>query len=258
MSCAGPDPAGHPDVRVHRRAQPPLATTLVVTETSMSTATAQTSLVFDQANRLRTYGSSATYTYDGDGLRQSKTVGGVNEPFVWDASAGIPLLLMDGSTAFAPTTTPQPTVSVPLAEPSLEPTLSATPLPATPSPSPRAVPTATPFVVRTAAPIVTRQPVVHPPPPTPAASYSCGVTMSNPTPGRGGSETAHITSNVPNATATLVARYKTTDSTYSGTTNSAGNTDITFGIGHPTAGYTVRVDVNVGGKLSCSSSVTPQ
>src|SRR5581483_12033335 len=89
MSCAGPDPAGHPDVRVHRRAQPPLATTLVVTETSMSTATAQTSLVFDQANRLRTYGSSATYTYDGDGLRQSKTVGGVNEPFVWDASAGI-------------------------------------------------------------------------------------------------------------------------------------------------------------------------
>ena len=39
---------------------------------------------YDQASRLTAYGTLATYTYNGDGLRMSKTVGGVAEPFAWD------------------------------------------------------------------------------------------------------------------------------------------------------------------------------
>jgi hypothetical protein len=82
--------------------------------------------------------------------------------------------------------------------------------------------------------------------------------MSNPTPGQGGSETVHIDSNVVNTALTVTAHYKTTDSTYSGTTNGSGSSDVTFGIGRPSLGYTVRVDVNISGKASCSTSFTPQ
>jgi RHS repeat-associated protein len=58
---------------------------------------------WDQASRLTSYGSgttSASYTYNGDGLRMSKTVGGVVEPFVWDSSDDLPLMIQDGSTNF--------------------------------------------------------------------------------------------------------------------------------------------------------------
>jgi RHS repeat-associated protein len=56
-----------------------------------------TTLSYDQANRLTTYGPSATYTYNGDGLRMSKTVNGATTAFVWDQSQQLPLLLVDGS-----------------------------------------------------------------------------------------------------------------------------------------------------------------
>jgi RHS repeat-associated protein len=60
-------------------------------------------LTWDAANRLTSYASgptSATYTYDGDGLRQSKTVGGVTSHETWDVSAGLPLLLSDGTYSY--------------------------------------------------------------------------------------------------------------------------------------------------------------
>jgi hypothetical protein len=41
-------------------------------------------------------------------------------------------------------------------------------------------------------------------------------------------------------------------------TDGSGTASITFGIGRPTIGYTVVVDVSVGGRASCSSSFTPQ
>ncbi len=56
-----------------------------------------TVLKYDQANRLIGYGTGATYRYDGNGLRQSKTVGTVSTAFAWDQSQGPPLLLADGS-----------------------------------------------------------------------------------------------------------------------------------------------------------------
>ncbi len=59
-----------------------------------------TTLNYDQANRLTAYGTNATYAYNGDGLRMSKTVGGSTSQFVWDGAARFPVLLKDASTAY--------------------------------------------------------------------------------------------------------------------------------------------------------------
>ncbi|MEA2635502.1 MAG: hypothetical protein QOH92_2269 [Chloroflexota bacterium] len=59
-----------------------------------------TTLSYDQANRLTAYGSTGTYAYNGDGLRMSKTVSGATTQFLWDTSAGLPLPIKDGATAY--------------------------------------------------------------------------------------------------------------------------------------------------------------
>jgi RHS repeat-associated protein len=59
-----------------------------------------TTLGYDQANRLTSYGTTATYAYDGDGIRASKTVSGSTTRFTWDEAASLPQLLLDGSTAY--------------------------------------------------------------------------------------------------------------------------------------------------------------
>ena len=59
-----------------------------------------TSLGYDQANRLASYAATATYSYNGDGLRMGKTVSGNVEPFVWDTAEGMPLTIQDGPTAY--------------------------------------------------------------------------------------------------------------------------------------------------------------
>lgn len=56
-----------------------------------------TTLNYDQANRLTSYGPSATYSYNGDGLRMSKTVNSATTAFAWDQSEQLPVLLADGS-----------------------------------------------------------------------------------------------------------------------------------------------------------------
>ena len=61
---------------------------------------AMTTLSYDQGNRLIAYGSAATYAYNGDGLRMSKTVSGTTSQFVWDVSSNLPLDIKDGSTAY--------------------------------------------------------------------------------------------------------------------------------------------------------------
>ena len=58
---------------------------------------------YDQADRLTGFtngASTASYAYNGDGLRMSKTVNSTVEPFVWDASETIPLLIQDGTTSY--------------------------------------------------------------------------------------------------------------------------------------------------------------
>jgi RHS repeat-associated protein len=59
-----------------------------------------TALSYDQANRLTGYGTTATYAYNGDGLRASKTVGGTTTAFAWDESGTLPLLLEAGSVSY--------------------------------------------------------------------------------------------------------------------------------------------------------------
>ena len=55
---------------------------------------------YDQANRLTGYGASATYLYNGDGLRMTKTVAGATTQQSWDVAEGLPLLLKDGTTSY--------------------------------------------------------------------------------------------------------------------------------------------------------------
>lgn len=59
-----------------------------------------TTLAYDQANSLTALDSTATYAYNGDGLRMSKTVGGTTSQNLWNVSSGIPLLLGDGATTY--------------------------------------------------------------------------------------------------------------------------------------------------------------
>lgn len=44
--------------------------------------------------------TSATYTYNGDGLRISKTISGTTGAHVWDVAEGMPLMIMDGGNYY--------------------------------------------------------------------------------------------------------------------------------------------------------------
>jgi len=56
---------------------------------------------YNQADALTSFtqvSTSANCTYNGDGLRTSKTVNGTAEGYVWDEAEGMPLIIQDGST----------------------------------------------------------------------------------------------------------------------------------------------------------------
>ena len=61
---------------------------------------AVTTYGYDQANRMTSAGAVATYAYNGDGLRMSKTVSGAAKAFVWDVSSGLPQLLAEDDTYY--------------------------------------------------------------------------------------------------------------------------------------------------------------
>ena len=88
------------------RASPPTGATTYLYDTRGNRTTVTppsggaTNLSYDQANRLTAYGSIATYAYNGDHLRMSKTVSGTTSQFLWDVASAVPLLLKDGSTAY--------------------------------------------------------------------------------------------------------------------------------------------------------------
>jgi RHS repeat-associated protein len=74
------------------------------TTNKIGTAVA-TNYAYDQENRLKTVttpaGAVSTYTYNGDGLRATKTpAGGSLQTMVWDLTAGLPLLLNDGTAHY--------------------------------------------------------------------------------------------------------------------------------------------------------------
>jgi RHS repeat-associated protein len=72
--------------------------------TQVPTSGTASYFAYDQANRVTNYYSTAgyyaTYVYNGDGLRTSKTVNGTTNPYTWDTSADTPLLLSDGTNSY--------------------------------------------------------------------------------------------------------------------------------------------------------------
>ena len=55
----------------------------------------------------------------------------------------------------------------------------------------------------------------------------------------------------------VMLHYRTTTSSHAGTTDGSGSGSVTFGIGRPTIGYTVRVNITAG-QASCATAFTPQ
>ena len=58
---------------------------------------------YDQADRLTAYSSGATsasYAYNGDGLRMAKTAGGSTSAASWNEAESMPTLLQEGSTRY--------------------------------------------------------------------------------------------------------------------------------------------------------------
>jgi RHS repeat-associated protein len=58
---------------------------------------------YDQADRLISFSNgtvSASYAYNGDGLRASKTGGSTTTSFTWDSAEGLPPLLADGTNSY--------------------------------------------------------------------------------------------------------------------------------------------------------------
>ena len=89
--------------------------------------------------------------------------------------------------------------------------------------------------------------------------------MSDPNPGLGGSQTVIIDSHLASQPVKVVAHYKSKDSEFSGTLDANKHAEITFSIGHPTAGHTVPVDVTIGDPAAtpptgekCQASFTPR
>jgi len=75
------------------------------TSSTVTGASAPTTYTYDQADNLTAYitpaGATSTYTYNGDGLRATKTpAGGGQQSLAWDTHAGSPLLLSDGTNAY--------------------------------------------------------------------------------------------------------------------------------------------------------------
>lgn len=83
----------------------------IATATTTSGVTATVSYDYDARGNLTsvtTAGTTVSYQSDGDGLRQSRTVGSATSQFLWDPNHAIPLLLDDGTNSYiyATSTTP--------------------------------------------------------------------------------------------------------------------------------------------------------
>jgi hypothetical protein len=89
---------------------------------------------------------------------------------------------------------------------------------------------------------------------------ACVARMKDANPGTGGTDTVIVDSHFASVPAVVVAHYKSTNSTYSGSIEANKHGEVEFSIGKPTAGYPVTVDVTVGGAPTtetCQTSFTP-
>src|SRR5205823_10998307 len=51
----------------------------------------------DRITSATVSGTTTTFAYRGDGLRDSRTTGGATTTFTWDVASGLPVVLDDGS-----------------------------------------------------------------------------------------------------------------------------------------------------------------
>lgn len=170
------------------------------------------------------------------------------------ALASAAVLAGCGTTATSGTDGQSPGTSVPTdaTTSSAEPTTTAAPPPTT------VAPVATrPATTRAAAPTTHAAPTAHAAPPPAAVSTSCTARMTDAQPGDGGSDTV-VVHTTAGATVMTTDHYKTKPTEHDGTADSTGTAAITFGIGRPTRGYTVQVDVMTSSGQSCSTEFTPQ
>lgn|GEM_PF-878854 len=148
--------------------------------------------------------------------------------------------------------------------------------PPPPTPIPTSMPTATPptLPTQTTAPTQTTTSTLPPQPTLPPITGTC--KQNEPSPLENGQ--AWVTDPAPpqNSTQTVCARlitngqarpdvpvtikvyYKTTTSTYTGTTNSEGVSPIAFKIGSATVGYQVRIDVQFTTGHTATTSFIPR
>lgn len=64
----------------------------------------------------------------------------------------------------------------------------------------------------------------------------------------------NVTSNLPGAGFSVVARYPSMSPSYAGTTNGSGTGSVSFTVASVPVYTAVMVDVTVGGKATCSTS----
>lgn len=89
---------------------------------------------------------------------------------------------------------------------------------------------------------------------------ACVARMKDANPGLGGTDRVIVDSHFGGVPVIVVAHYKSTDSSYSGSINADQHGEVEFSIGKPTAGYPVTVDVTVRGASAnetCQTSFTP-
>ena len=150
------------------------------------------------------------------------------------------------------------------------PTASPTPVPtATLTPTATAIPTT---VAPAPQPTTTPTPVVIAPPRgtcatnAPAPAEGAQAWAVDPQPSQNSNETICVRlivggQAISGATVSIDVKYKTTTSTYSGSTGSDGVASLTFGIGRATVGYTVQVVATArsgGQTYRAQTSFTPQ
>ena len=90
---------------------------------------------------------------------------------------------------------------------------------------------------------------------------ACVARMKDANPGLGGTDRVIVDSHFGGVPVVVIAHYKSTNSTYSGSINADKHGEVEFSIGKPTAGYPVTVDVTVRGATAnetCQASFTPQ
>jgi hypothetical protein len=90
---------------------------------------------------------------------------------------------------------------------------------------------------------------------------ACVARMKDANPGLGGTDRVIVDSHFASVPVVIVAHYKSTDSSYSGSIESNKHGEVEFSIGKPTAGYPVTVDATVRGATAnetCQTSFTPQ